>query len=230
MLRALLCLFVCFLFATVAFAQEGKVDVEEEVVTTSAPDVSTASIFPHFPAKKFFVGEPVEILLGFVNSGEESYDLTHITASFNYPLDYSYYIQNFTAREYNVSVKPSTQVSLAYTFLPDPLLEPRDFGLVCSVHYRDSQGNNFTSVFFNSTVDMIEHSGGVDTQTFFVGIFALAFFGLIGFVIYRYLSSWSKRQGYTGGGSSDEGTTQSLDNDWLQGTSAEVKRRKKKDN
>lgn len=72
----------------------------------------------------------------------------------------------FTTLHYNISVRPSTQVSLTYSFLPDPLLEPRDFGLVCSVFYKDAQGTNYTSVFFNSTVDLVEPAGGVDTQTY----------------------------------------------------------------
>lgn len=43
---------------------------------------------------EFPAGESVDILLGFANAGEEQFNITHITASFNYPLDYSYYIQN----------------------------------------------------------------------------------------------------------------------------------------
>jgi len=227
-MKAWLCLILCFLVAS--FAQEGvKVpDVEEEVISAS-PDVSTVSIFPRAPNKQFFAGEAAEILLGFANNGPEPLNITHISASFNYPLDFTYYIQNFTTKECNVTVQPTTQVSLAYFFLPDPLLEPRDFGLVCSVFYRNAHGTNFTSVFFNSTVDLIEPTGGVDTQTFFVVIFSVAFFGLLSFVVYRFLTSWSKSQSY---GSSDQGTRQSVDNDWLAGTSADPslrQRKKKKD-
>jgi len=211
-------------------AQEGvklsDFDLDDVLAVAASADVATVSVFPHYAAKKFIAGEPVEILLGFANNGEEEFNITHITASFNYPLDYSYFIQNFTIKEYNISVKPSTLVSLSYSFLPDALLEPRDFGLVCSVFYRDLQGTNFTSVFFNSTVDLVEPAGGVDTQTFFVVIFSIAFLGLITFLIYRFLSAWRKKQSY--GPSSEQGGTTSVDDDWLAGTSADPALRKRK--
>jgi len=39
-------------------------------------------------------GEPVEVLVGFRNNGTQQYNITSIDASFNYPLDFSFYIQN----------------------------------------------------------------------------------------------------------------------------------------
>jgi len=168
--------------------------------------------------KKLPSGEPVEILLVVSNKGDQQFNITHVTASFNYPLDFTYYIQNFTAREYNVALAPGVHTSLAYIFLPDPLLEPRDFGLVVAVHYKDDQGVNYTSIAFNSTVDIVEPTGGVDTQTFFAYLAISAIIGMIGFVGYRVLGSWKKRQKFA---PKEFGTTQTLDNEWLTGTSAD---------
>jgi len=215
-LRVVLLFLACLLVG--CFAQEGiKVtndfegeEPEPEVVEVGAsPDVFTNYVFTRFMDKKFPSGEPVEILLVLANKGDHQFNITHVTASFNYPLDFSYYIQNFTAREYNVALAPSIQSSLAYTFHPDPLLEPRDFGLVVSVHYSDEQAVNYTSIVFNSTIDIVEPAGGVDTQTFFAYLAVSAIIGMVGFVAYRVLGSWKKRQKFT---PKEFGTIQTLDN------------------
>lgn len=43
----------------------------------------------------------------------------------------------YTRFEYDVLVHPNEEVSLAYRFRPDALLEPREFGLIVSVYYHD---------------------------------------------------------------------------------------------
>lgn len=189
----------------------------EEVAVVASPDASTSSVFPLYPLRKFPLGEEIEILLGFANNGESNFNISHITASFNYPLDYSFYIQNFTTREYNFAVQPDGQVSISYIFYPDPMLEPRDYGLVASVHYRDQLGVNWTSVFFNATVEVVEPSSSFDAQAFFTFLAIAAILGLIGFGIYRSLGSWKKKPSHR----AEFGTRRTLDNDWLAGTSAD---------
>jgi len=224
---------VLFCFLSLSFAQNEGIKLadpepQEAPLIISSPDISTSYVFPQFIDKKFPSGEEIEILLGFSNAGEQDYNVTHITASFNFPLDYSYYIQNFTTIQYMTTVVPNTQQSFAYFFVPDALLEPRDFGLVASVHYRDAEGVNYTTVFFNSTIDIIEPTGGVDTQTFFTYLGVVAVLGLIGFVIYRALLSWRKRQRIA---PKEFGTREvELDDDWLTGTSADPSLRGKKKN
>jgi len=231
-------LLVCLLLSLLAlccFAQQQGVKVsgfgaEDEPRTLFAsPDVSTTYVFPRFPNKKFPSGEEVEIMLGFANNGAHEFNITRIEASYNYPLDYNYYIQNFTTLHYNwVVAKPSTQVSVSYRFRPDALLEPRDFGLVASVFYRDAvTGTNYTSVFFNSTIDNVEPSTGVDTQLFFTYLAGVAVLGLVGFVLYRVLGNWAKR--HTIRGKLESGTKDQVDDDWLVGTAADPALRKKKD-
>jgi len=210
--------------------------VEEETAkVTASPDVSTATVFPRFVDGKFPAGSEIEILMGFRNKGSKSFNITSVDASFNYPLDYNYYIQNFTEQSYGLIVNPYEEVSLSYTFYPDPLLEMRDFGLVVSVHYHDgvdSSLTNYTSVLFNSTVDMVEPEGGFDAQTFFAYLAILAVLGLISYILYRNLSSWTKSQKRSGSGkgerASGAGAADKLDNDWLTGTSADPSLNKRK--
>jgi translocon-associated protein subunit alpha len=47
-----------------------------------------------FENLEFTAGEPVEVLVGFRNKGSRQYNITFIDASFNFPQDFSYYIQN----------------------------------------------------------------------------------------------------------------------------------------
>jgi len=201
-----------------------------------SPDAATTTVFPRFPDGKIPSGEYVEVLLGFRNKGSKYFNITSVDASFNYPLDFSYYIQNFTSQEYGLFVAPGEEVTAAYTFHPDPLLEMRDFGLVVSVFYNDVESNgqpgtNWTTVLFNSTVDIIEPEGGVDAQTFFAYLAVVAVIGLLIYVVYRNLSAWTKRQKRGKSASpSDQGTdaSQDIDDDWLAGTSADPSLRKRK--
>ena len=56
-------------------------------------------------------GHIVEFLVGFENKGESDFIVEALDASFRYPMDFSYHIQNFSAIAYQKTVKP-TQVSL----------------------------------------------------------------------------------------------------------------------
>jgi translocon-associated protein subunit alpha len=83
-------------------------------------------------------GKVVEFLVGFTNKGKDTFTLESLDASFRYPQDYSFHIQNFTAAPYNRPVKPKEQVTLSYTFYTDESFAGRPFGLVVSLGYRDS--------------------------------------------------------------------------------------------
>jgi len=196
-------LLICF-----TFGQEGinvggfdfpsDFGAEEVQRNLSAPDVSTAVVFPAHNDGNIPSGAEVPIIIGFRNNGDKRYNITHIDASFNYPQDYSYFIQNFTEQHYHYLVGPSEEITLEYTIFPDPLLDMRDFGLVVSVYYHDGSsvqvGNNYTSVVYNTTVDIVELDTGFDPQSFFASVAVLAIIGLGGYFVYRNLSYFTKRQ------------------------------------
>ena len=50
-------------------------------------------------------GKVVEFLVGFVNKGALGFTLENLDASFRYPQDYSFHIQNFSSAAYNKLVK-----------------------------------------------------------------------------------------------------------------------------
>jgi len=214
----------------------GEEDTAPKIV--SSPDLLTATIFPKYNDAKFPGGSDVEVLVGFRNKGSHTFNITHAQASFHYPLDYSYYIQNFTSQYYGIILRPEDEVTVSYIFMPDPLLEQRDFGLVVSVHYKElssdatAAGVNYTNILYNATVDIVEPDSGFDAQSFFAYVAILAVLGLISYILYRNLSSWTKHQKRGGGSRGDKiegaGTSEKIDNDWLTGTAADpsLKRRK----
>jgi len=201
--------------------KEVKDETVPEVILIASPSVSTAFIFPEFPTRDFVLGKEVEVLVGVSNSGNSAINVTSISASLRYPTDWRYFIQNYTQSDFSVTVKSGEQVSFLYKFLPDPMLEARDFGLAAQVFYHDQEGNNFTSFFYNNTVSLIESSESIDAQTLFtyVGIIGVA--GLVLFVIYKAVGEKKKGKRVakieTGTQSND------LNEEWLEGTHARPK-------
>lgn len=63
-------------------------------------------------------------------------------------------------------VSAEEEVTLSYMFRPDPMLEPRNFGLLVNVYYKDLSGKNYTNAAFNGTVDLTESTEGFDVQRY----------------------------------------------------------------
>jgi len=163
-------------------------EVAVEVILTSSPHITTAFIFPGSIKNEFIIGNPIELLLGFSNTGDTAVNVTSVAASLRYPSDWRYFIQNYTKQALSVVVQPGQQNTFLYKFLPDPLLEPREFGLSAQVFYHDAEGGNFTSYFFNSTVHLVESSESIDAQTLFTYIGIVGVAGLVLFIIYKAVS------------------------------------------
>eukprot|EP01090_Pellita_catalonica_P010355 TRINITY_DN217_c0_g1_i1.p1 TRINITY_DN217_c0_g1~~TRINITY_DN217_c0_g1_i1.p1 ORF type:complete len:120 (+),score=22.53 TRINITY_DN217_c0_g1_i1:162-521(+) len=111
------------------------------------------------------------------------------------------------------------------------MLETKDYGLVINVYYSDlaEKTNNFTSVLFNSTVDLYEAEGGFDAQEMFAYLALVAVLGLIGFILYRNLSSWTKRMKRRPSKQpAQQAGANTIDNDWLVGTAADPNLRSRK--
>jgi len=199
---------------------EAKTNVTEPepVILTASPFISTAFIFPQYPTKQIVIGHEIDVIVGVTNTGDSTFNITEISAALRYPQDWRYYIQNYTKQAFSVLVKPGEQHSFHYKFKPDALLEPRDFGLSAQLFYHDSEGNNYTSYFYNNTIPLIESNEPLDLQTLFtyVGIIGVA--GLVLFIIYKSVTEKKGRRPRR----VETGTVQSkvIDDEWLEGTHA----------
>lgn len=120
---------------------------------------------------KLPAGKDVHFLVGFSNKGEKDFVLDTMDASFRYPMDFSFYIQNFTTIGYNKVVKPKQQATLSYSFFTSESFSARPFGLAVNLRYRDADGIAYQDAVFNETIEVVEIDEGLDGETFFLYMF-----------------------------------------------------------
>lgn len=141
-------------------------------------------------------GKVVEFLVGFNNKGDADgiesppdFVVETLDASFRYPMDFSFHIQNFSAIAYHKTVKPGQEATVAYSFIPADAFAGRSIGLTINLNYRDSEGNFYFDPVFNETVQIVEFDEGFDTEVFFMYVFIAAGAILLLFLAFSFLSS-----------------------------------------
>jgi len=162
-------------------ADEEEVEEEEARVVGPAADIDTSALFPGHPDKKLPIGQEVTVLVQVANRGNSDFNITHIGAHLHSPFDFSYYIQNFTAREVSVLVEDKEQVAVQYSFRPDKSLDPVDIWLSGYIVYNDTKGNQYRSTFFNGTVELVDASSGFDFSHMFTYVLVAAAIGLVAY-------------------------------------------------
>ncbi|XP_054478777.1 translocon-associated protein subunit alpha [Anoplopoma fimbria] len=173
---------------------EEKEDEEEEALVgevKASPNADTTILFvkgDDFPANNI-----VKFLLGFTNKGPENFVVESLDASFRYPQDYQFYIQNFTALQLGIVVPASKQATFEYSFIPAEPMGGRPFGLVINLNYKDGNGNVFQDAVFNQTVTITEREDGLDGETIFLYVF-LSGLGLLVVVGLHQLMESRKRR------------------------------------
>jgi len=162
-------------------------------------------------------GKPVEFLIGFTNKGNQGFILETLDASFRYPMDYTYHIQNFTTVAYNRIVKPKEQATLSYSFYTDESFAGRPFGLLINLGYRDMDGKSFSDAVYNETINVIEIEEGFDGETFFLYIFMAALVVLLLVIGQHFLTSYGVGRKSTRGKQIERGTSNSddVDFEWI---------------
>ncbi|XP_070709094.1 translocon-associated protein subunit alpha [Pempheris klunzingeri] len=174
---------------------EEKEDEEEEALVgevKASPNADTTILFvkgEDFPANNI-----VKFLLGFTNKGSENFIVESLDASFRYPQDYQFYIQNFTALQLGIVVPSLRQATFEYSFIPAEPMGGRPFGLVINLNYKDTSGNVFQDAVFNQTVTITEREDGLDGETIFMYVF-LSGLGLLVIVgLHQLLESRKRRR------------------------------------
>ncbi|XP_077096451.1 translocon-associated protein subunit alpha isoform X4 [Siphateles boraxobius] len=174
---------------------EEKEEEEDEALVgemKASPNADTTILFvkgEDFPANNI-----VKFLLGFTNKGSENFIVDSLDASFRYPQDFQFYIQNFTALQLGTEVPPQRQATFEYSFIPAEPMGGRPFGLVINLNYRDISGNVFQDAVFNQTVTITEREDGLDGETIFLYVF-LSGLGLLLVVgLHQLLESRKRRR------------------------------------
>ncbi|XP_035008480.1 translocon-associated protein subunit alpha [Hippoglossus stenolepis] len=173
-------------------AEEEESDEGTDKLLTSHPDADTTILFT--TGEEFFANEIVRFLVGFTNKGSQDFAVQSLEASFRYPQDFQFYIQNFTALPLNTAVQPQTQASFEYSFIPAQPMAGRPFGLVILLNFLDNEGNVFQTAIYNQTVTITEREEGLDGETMFLYIFLAGLVGLMLFGIYQVLETRTKKR------------------------------------
>lgn len=166
---------------------------EEEKALKKSPDADTYLLFQSSQGTDFPAGELVKVLVGFRNKGSEDFIVETMDASFRYPQDYSFYIQNFTHIKFDRVVEPKKEATFFYAFTPSESFSARPFGLTINVNYKDLEGQYFQDAVFNDTINIVEADEGLDGETFFLYVFLAAATVLLLLGGQQLLSSFGKK-------------------------------------
>ncbi|XP_061584599.1 translocon-associated protein subunit alpha-like [Cololabis saira] len=175
-----------------AGGDEDDSDEAADKLVTSHPDADTTIIFT--TGEEFPANEIVRFLVGFSNKGSQTFNVQSLEASFRYPQDFQFFIQNFTALPLNTAVQPQAQASFEYSFIPAQPMAGRPFGLVILLNYLDSEGSAFQTAVYNQTVTIIELEEGLDGETMFMYVFLAGLVSLMVFGMYQVLESRTRKR------------------------------------
>lgn len=167
---------------------------EEEKALRPSPDADTHIHFVKPTHTDFTAGILVKFLVGFTNKGSKDFFVESMDASFRYPQDYNFYIQNFTAARFNRVVEPSRQATFEYSFTPSETFNARPFGLTINLNYKDVDGAVFQEAVFNDTINIIEADEGLDGETFFLVLFLVAIAVLILVGVHQLLGNFGSKR------------------------------------
>lgn len=187
---------------------------EEEVVddgsNKASPDADATILFvkPVSGPTTFGAGKLVRFHVGFTNKGGKEFLVESLDASFRYPQDFSFHIQNFTTAVYNRVVEPKRQATFDYAFTPNEAFAGRPFGLVINLNYKDAEGNVWQNAVFNDTITVNEPDEGLDGETFFLYLFLVAMVVLLLVAGQQFLGSFSRKHLGSGSTSSSKATAE----------------------
>jgi len=191
---------------------EGE-DEEEEVdesSSKSSPDADATILFvkPGASPAAMAAGKLVRFHVGFTNKGGKDFMVESLDASFRYPQDFSYHIQNFTTAVYNRAVEPKRQATFDYAFTPNEAFAGRPFGLVINLNYKDQDGNVWQNAVYNDTITVNEPDEGLDGETFFLYLFLVAMVVLLLVAGQQFLGSFSRKHLGSGSASASKATSE----------------------
>ncbi|KAM6927520.1 translocon-associated protein subunit alpha [Xenentodon cancila] len=173
-------------------------DEAADKLVTSHPDADTTIIFT--TGEEFPANEIVRFLVGFTNKGSQAFTVQSLEASFRYPQDFQFFIQNFTALPLNAVVQPQAQASFEYSFIPRDegvslqLMAGRPFGLVILLNYLDSEGGVFQTAVYNQTITITEREEGLDGETMSMYVFLAGLVALMLLGMYQVLESRTRKR------------------------------------
>lgn len=199
----------------------------------SSPDVTSSAFFPKHQSKKFPVGDTVDVLLGFGNTGDKPFKVLGIKAHLVSPQDFQYFLHNFTGVAYNVTVEPDEVNTLQYKFKIDRNIDTREFGFIVDVYYQNLENDQFATTFVNETITFTEAEEGFDPKNLVSYAVLAVVIGVIGFVFFKMLGNASFAKRFTKAKKEEvvdiDSTSTDVNKEWLPAHLTNMKLKKKKE-
>jgi len=164
---------------------------------------------------EFTQGQFIDVLCGFSNTGDKSFNITLLKGSINSHMDYRY-IQNFTEMTPFAEIKEGDQSTIYYRFFPDPNLEPREYVLSLTVDYIDADKEEFQTVYFNQTIEIVESQSSQNSRTFFGRCLMLALLAAAGVGAQTFSKRFGGKKSKASAPSASKNSGSA--NEWLQDT------------
>lgn len=193
----------------------------------ASPDVITAHFFTESP-HTMAVGKQATVVIGLINNGEHSINITRAMGSLNSPTNFDMHVQNFTMHNYQpqVEIPAGEERAVEYTFTPREDIEPVDFTVCLTVFYEDDE-ETFSSQFFNQTVKFYEPPTEMTAES--VGNIAMGVV-VVAALMYYVVSLFGGKKG--GRARAEQGSQEisGADGDWVDASYHSPKKNKKKKN
>lgn len=177
-------------------------DLDEEAAvfrSPSSPDVETSILFtePVITGKDIPTATIVKLLVGFLNKGAHEFVVESMDVSFRYPMDFSFYIQNYTDATYNRIVPAQSESTFEYSFIPSESYAGRPLLLSINLRYTGTNKTQFVSSVYNETVTLFEDESGFNPETGFLYVVFGCIVVLLLVVGQQFLSKMRKKHGMT---------------------------------
>lgn len=131
------------------------------------------------PNLNWRAGDEVTVVCHFTHRLAKPVNVTGLMGSLNNPVNFNYYLQNFTYDAENYAAAAKEDVTFDYTFTLKSTLDPGDWQVALTIYY--SVGRMlFADTFFNETVTLTAPSSALSFVTLLVIIgltAAAAYFG-----------------------------------------------------
>lgn len=176
--------------------------------------VKTTTLFPDYPDNKIVLGELVDVLCGFSNNGDKSFNITQMRGSLHNAIDYKT-IMNLTEANPFAEIKKGEHGTMNYRFFLDPALDPAKYALTLSIDYIDADREEYRTVYFNSTVDLVESASDASSRAFFGRFITIGVLGLVAFLGNNAYKKYSSKKGRRTVDSAAKAASGGA-NEWLQ--------------
>ncbi|XP_075257642.1 translocon-associated protein subunit alpha-like [Convolutriloba macropyga] len=153
-----------------------------------ASDVEMSYILVDHSDEELPAGKVITCLISFRNTGENkhSYKVATIDASLRYPMDFSYYLQNYTAMFLNRTVDSEREATFSYVFKTSERFAGRPFGFVIEANYYDETESLYMHTVLNKTINFIEVDDAFDAEAIMLYVLFGAIMVLIAVIVYYY--------------------------------------------